>query len=822
MDHLKSTLTEQENNNHENDQQNQDTQTKRALRLMAGFVIATIIILALYYGKEILIPLALSVLLAFLLEPLVSRLKKWGLPQFPSIALVVLFALSVLGGAGTYLGYQLATLSQEMPQYQDTIEKKINSVKSVTSGPSIWDGAISTIQTVQKSMQEIAPDEQKKSDIQKVQMVGDQQSTTEAALEWGAKIVSPLATAGIVFLFVVLILLNRKDLHDRLLKLLGGNLNVGTDALDEAAVRIGTYLRMQLLVNATYGVPMAIGLYFIGVPAAIMWGMVAVVMRFIPYVGPLISMIFPITLAFAVDPTWNMVLWTLGLILLLELVSNNVIEPWLYGESTGLSTLAIIVAATFWTSLWGPIGLILSTPLTACILVLANYIPALSFMKVFIGSDSVLTPPERFYQRLVAGDVDDALEISQAYIEEGMPKKISLFGRHKRSKQSNDELISRKVNGFYEDVSIPSIRLFSESHNTDASAEHRLRMHQGLKLFNHDFQIEYAAEIDLSEPKVACLGARWEVDVLVSSMLAHGLNLRKVPAQSHNEALIQSNIDVLESLPESVEIVCLSVFHQQPQAQIRLLNHRLKTHFPHLKLVFATWGNSSDELRDDIIRRYEPDAVVATVNELMLSIDALLIEQGENPARELLNENEDERLAALHDLQLLEPETLPIYKQYIEEATQAFDVRYAQISLVDEDWVNTPGSPLADENANPIEAGIPREESICTHLVHQNEALIIEDIDRDPRFRQNPELNKSKIKFYAGVPLRTQQGLVLGSLCILDQHVRQMSEDDVVLLNELADDLIETLSNEKTRQQKLEEIGKLQQAESTHMLSMDS
>ena len=349
--------------------------------MMAGFVIATVIILALYFGQDILIPLALSVLLAFLLEPLVSRLKKWGLPQLPSIALVVLFTLSLLGGAATYLGYQLGSLSQELPQYQDTIKHKLDSVKNLTKGPSVWDGAISTIDTVENSMRDLAP-MPAKANVTQVEVVGKSPSATETAKQWGITILSPLVTVGIVFLFVVLILLSRKDLHDRLLKLLGGNLNVGTDALDEAADRICTYLRMQLLVNVTYGIPMARGLWLIGVPAALMWGMVAIVMRFVPYVGPMISALFLLTLAFAVDPGWNMVLWSMGLILLLELISNNIIEPWLYGESTGLSTLAIIIAATFWTTLWGPVGLILSTPLTACLLVLANYIPALSFINL--------------------------------------------------------------------------------------------------------------------------------------------------------------------------------------------------------------------------------------------------------------------------------------------------------------------------------------------------------------------------------------------------------------------------------------------------------
>lgn len=799
-----STDERQSSQSLENNQQ--IASTRRALRMMAGFVIATIIVIALYFGKEIFIPLALSVLLAFLLEPLVSRLKKWGLPQLPSIALVVLMALSVLGGAVTYLGYQLGSLSQELPQYQDTIKQKLNSVKSLTSGPSVWDGAIATVDTVQKSIQSDKPAE-KQQGVQQVQVVGEKQDPSAAAMDWGTKILSPLATAGIVFLFVVLILLSRKDLHDRLLKLLGGNLNVGTDALDEAAQRIGTYLRMQLLVNVSYGVPMAIGLFIIGVPAAVMWGIVAIAMRFVPYVGPMISAIFPITLAFAVDPSWNMVLWTIGLVLVLELISNNVIEPWLYGESTGLSTLAIIIAATFWTTVWGPVGLILSTPLTACLLVLANYIPALSFVKTLIGNEPVLSPPERFYQRLVAGDVDDAVELSQQQIHQELPKKPSA------------EVVVRKVNVFYDQVAIPAIRLFSESHNTDASAEHRLRMQQGLKLFNHQFQNLYPIDHDLTQAQIACVGARWEIDVMASSMLAHALNLRNVSTISHTDAIIQTKVNVLEQLTQQIQILCISIFHQQPLAQVRLISQKVRETLPNTKLIFAIWANDSDDLRDEIQRRFQPDAVVNTVNELMLSIDALLLEQGENPARTLLAENEPERLNALHELALLNTDTLPIYQQFIEEACQAFDVKFAQISLVDETWVNTPASPLAERNQNPLDAGIAREDSICTHLVHQNESLVIEDIDRDPRFKKNVELSKNKIKFYAGVPLRSKQGFVLGSLCILDKQIRKMSPEDLSLLDELATELMRTLSHDKLKNQKLEEIAKLQNAEVVHSIS---
>ncbi|WP_257223227.1 MULTISPECIES: AI-2E family transporter [unclassified Acinetobacter] len=446
----------------------------KVIRITAGFIIGSLLIAALYLGKDIFIPLALAILLAFLVDPLVMKLRGWGLPQMPSIFIVVGLALAILSGAASYLGYQLGQLSQELPQYQGTIQKKMDSIRQFARGPSVWDGAKTTIDTVENSIDDVVPEE-KNPQVQQVKVVGQQQTTAEAVMAWSERVLNPLATAGIVFLFVILILVNRKDLHDRFLKLLGGNLNIGTDALDEAANRIGKYLRMQLMVNVTYGIPMALGLWFIGVPAAIMWGMVAIVMRFVPYVGPMISAIFPIALAFAVDPTWNMVLWTVGLILLLELVSNNIIEPWLYGGSTGLSTLVIIIAAMFWTAVWGPIGLILSTPLTACLLVLSSYVPSLGLIKTLIGSTPALAPHERFYQRLVADDVQDAMDVAQTFIAEKLPK------------DAMDEIKARRVNAFYAKVAIPAIRIFSSGHNTEASAEHRLRLHQGLKLFNHSF-----------------------------------------------------------------------------------------------------------------------------------------------------------------------------------------------------------------------------------------------------------------------------------------------------------------------------------------------
>ncbi len=638
-------------------------------------------------------------------------------------------------------------------------------------------------------------------------MVGLEPTSEEAALDWLNKILNPLAIIGIVFLFMVLILFNGKDLHDRFLKLLGGNLNIGTDALDDAGKSIGTYLRMQLLVNVTYGIPMAIGLLLIGVPAAIMWGLVAVVMRFVPYVGPIVSAIFPITLAFAVDPGWDMVLWTVGLILVLELISNNVIEPWLYGESTGLSTLAIILAATFWTTLWGPVGLILSTPLTACLLVLSNYVPALGFVKTLLGSTPVLSPSERFYQRLVADEVNDAMQVANDYICAQLPKKPSA-----------DE-VARRVQMFYGEVAIPAIRIYSQGHDTDVTAEHRLRLYQGLQFFNHAFQKAYPSKMSAEQPEVYCVGARWEIDTQISAMLAHALNLKNIAARNDLDVLIQSS----ESgkgivLPASLKILCVSIFHHAPAAQIRLLKYRLAQQYPELKIIFATWSVMQLELLDELQQRFELQALVNNVDDLILTIETYTLNEGESWFENLEIKNEKERQQALNELGLLDHRHQTLYKQYIEEARQAFDVDYAQISWLNQHEMYIPISPFTQE---PVATRQMCKDSVCTHLLYQNEPLVIEDLQRDPRFPHLSELRQHHIRFYAGVPLKDKNGIALGSLCLLDKQPRQMQAEDMILLKALAQDLMATLSNERKKKDKQKQIEQMQPATSASVLNKD-
>ena len=390
-------------------------------RLATGATVIAVVA-ALYFGRDILIPLTLAGLLAFALEPLATRLRRFGLGRVPSVLLVVLMALTLLGGLGVMLGLQVVKLAENVPGYKVNIEQKVHSLKVGSSGGT-FDKASSALRELGKEIgrsgkppgPRLAPGRGPETEAIRVQMEPAELSSLEMAKEVLGPVVGPAGIFGLVLVFLVFMLLEQEQLRDRMIRLFGGgDMSLTTQAMGEAAKRVSRYLLMQLLVNASYGLPIGVGLYFIGVPNALLWGALAIVLRFIPYVGPFIAMLFPVALAIAVDPGWGMLGWVLALFVVVELISNNVIEPWLYGASTGLSAVAIIVAAIFWTTLWGPAGLLLSTPLTVCLVVLGRYVPALHFLHVLLGNAPALSPPERLYQRLLAGDTLEALEIAEA------------------------------------------------------------------------------------------------------------------------------------------------------------------------------------------------------------------------------------------------------------------------------------------------------------------------------------------------------------------------------------------------------------------------
>ena len=329
----------------------------------------------LYWFRELFIPLALAILLTFLLAPVATRLERLGLGRALAAVCAVSLGVLVVGGIGYTFTGQLADLANKLPQYRATISKKLETIRHPEMGP--FSRAITTISGL---LDEI---EGKKSNVAPMREAprlpapAQPASTFDFVRNLLGQVISMLGTGAVVFVCVLFFLIDRSDIRDRLISLTGRQrFHTTTRALNDAAKRVSSYLLMQLIVNVTYGIPIAFGLYLIGVPNAGLWGLLCAILRFVPYLGPIVGAALPLILSFAVFEGWTQPLLTLGLFVMVEIISNNLIEPWLYASSTGLSKSAIIVSAIFWAWLWGGIGLLLATPLTVCLAVMGKYIPA--------------------------------------------------------------------------------------------------------------------------------------------------------------------------------------------------------------------------------------------------------------------------------------------------------------------------------------------------------------------------------------------------------------------------------------------------------------
>ncbi len=413
-------------------------------------------VLALYYARDVFIPLALAVLLSFLLSPIVNRLQRWGLPNVMAVVITAAISFLLFGGAVTLLGRELTTLVGDLPKHKDELISKARSVAGLTSDVggsldrladevteameeegkkelesstdlSVWEQWTSRLLPAPTSDSSVLPNDG--SSVRKPLYVHEVKDGLPLA-SWATTagtVLGPLATAGLVSVFALFILIHREDLRDRIIAVIShGNYVTTTEALDEAAGRISRYLIAQMIINLSYGFVLAIGLAIIGstmteggmFPNAILWGVFATCLRFVPYVGPWAAAIFPLAIAISVFPGYNVFLAVLALIITMELFSNNVLEPWLYGSSTGISAVAVIFAAVFWGWLWGPVGLLLSTPLTVCLVVLGRYVPRFRMLATMLGEGLEIKPSLRFYQRMLANDEHRASELLKGYVDE--------------------------------------------------------------------------------------------------------------------------------------------------------------------------------------------------------------------------------------------------------------------------------------------------------------------------------------------------------------------------------------------------------------------
>ena len=778
-----------------------------SLLIAGGFLLA---IGGLYLGREFFIPFTLAILLAFALSPIVNWLRRWRLPHVAAVLIAVAFAFGMIGGVAYIVAPQVVKLARDIPTYHQTMATKIKGLRgSSSSEGGILDRVTSTIEGLGK---ELGGSEKPTDPV--LQRSGETPATRQpipvtiepaarSPLDVFSAVVGPLveflATAGIVIVFVVFVLLERNDLRDRLIKLVGaGDLQTSTEALSEAGARVSRYLLMQLVVNVTYGVPIGIGLYLIGVPNAALWGFMAAVLRFVPFLGPFLAALFPLALAFAVDPGWSMLLWVIGLFLAMELVSNNVVEPWLYGASTGLSSLAIISAAIFWTSLWGPIGLILSTPLTVCLIVIGRYVPQLQFLGVLLGSEPVLRPEEQLYQRLLAANAEGATEIAEDYVAEHSARQ------------------------FYDQVAIPALRLAENDRQRSlGDASYKRTVAEGLiavvREVTDDARERARGKAGgtgkqnalirraLGVPDL-CIGGRTDLDSAAAEMVAQvvmerGIGARVLPPI----AISQHGIGQLDLA--GVEVVCLSYLASEPQTFAKFACRRIKRRAPQVKNLVCLW-NPSPALQQatNLTEQMSADAVVFSVEAAVAQIDAWVSPHPVDPMQPArIPENEQERIAALRRLGLTTSQSKH-FDDIASRVAAAFETPIALVTVIDDEHQHWPGAVGLPPKLDACRMDA-RETSICGHVVAANDILVIDDVGKDPRFANNPFLIENGIRFYAGAPLRMSSGHAIGSLCVIDTKPRTFSDQDRNILRKIADDLMVRVEIECQRHQMLGSFG---------------
>lgn len=593
-------------------------------------VTMVVTIAGLYLAQDVLIPLALAVLFSFLLATVVSLLERLGVWRVPAVLLVTSLTFVVVLGLGYILAAQLVEVTDRLPGYQLAIRQRVTSIREGTAG--LLGRASQNIQVIseelatQAATQPAAPAVAQPTPTPPlpVQIVHPAQSPLEFASQTLGSLLHPLLTAGLVVIFVIFILVQREDLRDRLLRLAGEErIDVTTQALDDTARRISRYLLMMATVNASFGLAVALGLYLLGMPNALLWGLLAGALRFIPYIGIWIGMAIPIALSLAVFPQgWLGPLAVAALVLGLEILAANFFEPLLYGHGTGITPLAVLVAAVFWASLWGPVGLLLSTPLTVCLVVLGKYVPALNFLEVLLGDQPVLDPPVRFYQRLLAGDQEEAQEFAEELLEESSLVAV------------------------YDQVIIPALHLAeSDRHRgrldparveticqgTQDVVDALIERDKELGEDRHEIKDPASQAAQLAEARktgtppdrriqVLCLSARDKTDEMVAVLLAQVLTRTGVQARAIPSGMLVS--EMLEAVAGSgARIACVSAMPPETMAKTRHLCKRLDARFPDVKVVVGLWDAAGDISRArDRLLRGGADHVVTTFAKALQTI----------------------------------------------------------------------------------------------------------------------------------------------------------------------------------------------------------
>lgn len=628
--------------------------------LASGMAIVAI----LYFAREVLLPFALALLLSFLLAPLVDRLKRWHIARVPAVIMAVLLSFTFIGILGYVLFQQVYDLAYRLPDYETNITERVRALRGDEEG--IFAKVATAVDDIQRKLREepanpaVGPrgSSEAQSPPPTTNLERAPRRLASAPVLGGlartdppvrVQVVSPLSAAGfveqlmaagpwlaplgtaiMVIVLTIFMLIEREDLRNRLIYLIGSHhLNDTTIALDAAAYRVSRYLRMQLVVNAIFGIAITIGLFAIGIPNSLLWGFAAILLRFIPFVGAVIAAIVPLAISLAVSSGWSAPVSVLVLYTVSEVVVGNVIEPRLIASSTGISALGILVSTIVWLWLWGPIGLILATPVTVCLAVLVGYVPRLEFLRTLLSDEHVLPPAARFYQRLLATDPDEALEVAEEYLR------------------------ANSIESLYDVVLVPALRLAEEDHHQGALEESKHRfVHQIIRELVEDLGAREthptaaSAEASANDPGIReeqpgptsalCLPASDDADELVGSMLAQMLAKHGIRMEVLSTAHLASEM-VQEVVSRQVDVVCVSALPPVAATHARYICKRLLPKNQSFKVVCGLWqSEGAKKAQDRLLETGIAGCVTTLVNatELISSLVASARLLHNNPSAE--------------------------------------------------------------------------------------------------------------------------------------------------------------------------------------------
>ncbi|MCJ2087809.1 AI-2E family transporter [Methylobacterium sp. E-005] len=608
---------------------------------LASLLLVVATMAALYLGRDILVPVTLAILLSFVLVPAVRMLRRLHVPRAAAVLLVVVIVFGALFGIGSLIASEASQLAADLPRYTQTMRTKIKDLRGATAGSGSLSRIVDMVQDLSATLQpppaaEMRGERGSATHPLTVEITPARASVIDTLQTFAGPVLHPLATTGLILIFTVFILLQREDLRNRAIRLAGGSedLRRTTAAIDDATSRLSRFFLAQLALNIAFGLVIGFGLWLIGVPSPTLFGVLAAILRFVPYIGAAISALLPLILAAAVDPGWSMVIATAALFLVVEPICGHVIEPLLYGHSTGLSPIAVILAATIWTFLWGPIGLVLATPLTVCLVVLGRHVERLWYLDVLLGDQPALSPPEIFYQRMLAGDPAEAIDQGWQFLKaralvtyyDEVALAGLLLAQEDMSRGTLDRERQEEVGAAIRTVvdrlgTAPVARRSRRGSGRGPDTETAAALAAigpdrdvaGIVLTREDLAPHWR-----SETPVLCVSSRGPFDEAATLMLSQILARHGLASQILSMAAIRAG--ERPSNPEGLALICFSYLEPVSLSQIRFTVRQARAAVPGVRILVGFWRERDPATLERLRRATSADFLVTSLNEALSAV----------------------------------------------------------------------------------------------------------------------------------------------------------------------------------------------------------